>query len=67
MTEPKIIFTMEHKAGTFHAEDMGADTAGVFFKSRRMKRPHYIATARVSDLESVKRRIAWYIGFKKLD
>jgi hypothetical protein len=61
------VYTEEHKTGTFHAEDHGADTAGVFYKSRRMKKPKYIATARVSDLESIKRRIRWYISFAELD
>lgn len=66
MDKPAI-YTEEHKTGTFHAEDHGANVAGVYYRSRRMKRPHYVATAKVNDVEFVKRRIAWYIEFKGLN
>jgi hypothetical protein len=65
MTNP--IYTEDHATGTFYAEDHGADVAGVYYKSRRMKSGRYIATARVSNIDSIRRRIQWYIGFAGLD
>lgn len=61
------IYRQEHKTGVFHAENLGANVAGVYYQSKRMKRPHYIATAAADDIDSVKRRIAWYIEFAELD
>jgi hypothetical protein len=52
------VYTEERPEGVYHAEDHGASTFGVFFKSRKMRRPRYIATA--GNMEVIKARIEWY-------
>ena len=56
MASPKI-YEETRSNGEYFAEDHGADVAGVFFLGKRCRKPKYIATAKVSDVESIKRRI----------
>jgi hypothetical protein len=51
----KEIHREEHPHGTYHAEDHGAGIAGVYFQSKKQKKPRYIATAR--GVEGAKARI----------
>lgn len=53
----ETIYEETRPNGRYYAEDHGADVAGVFFVGVRCRKAKYIATARVSDIESVKRRI----------
>ena len=53
---PKIMFAAQHPLGLYFVEDMGANTLGVNFQSRRAKKPTYIATA--SSMAGAFRRIS---------
>ena len=50
--ETKIVY---RDGDLYWAEDHGANTFGVFFKSKRMKKGRYIATA--GSIESIQRHI----------
>lgn len=52
-----MIYEETRENGRYYAEDHGANVAGVFFIGKRCRKPKYIATALVSDVESIKRRI----------
>jgi len=53
---PKVLFAAQHPLGLYFVEDMGANTLGVNFQSRRAKKPTYIATA--SSMAGAFRRIS---------
>lgn len=52
-----MIYEETRENGRYYAEDHGANVAGVFFIGKRCRKAKYIATALVSDVESIKRRI----------
>ncbi len=57
MNTREKIYEEQRAGGTYYAEDHGANVAGVFFLGKRCRKAKYIATASVSDVDSIKRRI----------
>jgi len=41
----KVIFAAQHPLGIYHIEDEGANTLGVYFTSRRARKPQRVASA----------------------
>lgn len=52
----RVTFAAQHPLGTYHVEDEGAGTLGVYFTPRRAKKPKRVATA--ADMAGAFRRIS---------
>jgi hypothetical protein len=52
----KVLFAAQHPLGLYHIEDEGANTLGIYFTTRRAKKPKRVATA--ANMAGAFRRIS---------